>query len=111
MLRGAEAAVLGDTGYDVTCSHPGQVWRQPPESALGAPEALRSPGLVTRVPNTLSLIGYYSFFMKPSRLLPSFWIRHLQLHFAITSPQYLSWHRNEIAVSGHRCYLFLLFKM
>ena len=45
--------------------------RQPPETALGAPEALRSPELVTQAPNTLSLIGYYSFFMKPSRLLPS----------------------------------------
>ena len=45
--------------------------RQPPETALGAPEALRSPLLVTQAPNTLSLIGYYSFFMKPSRLLPS----------------------------------------
>lgn len=50
---------------------PGQVCRQPPETALEAPEALRSPGLVTQAPNTLSLIGYYSFFMKPSRLLPS----------------------------------------
>ncbi|EAW95588.1 hCG1807055, isoform CRA_b, partial [Homo sapiens] len=50
---------------------PSPVWRQPPETALGAPEALRSPGLVTQAPNTLSLIGYYSFFMKPSRLSPS----------------------------------------
>lgn len=76
-----------DTMWHLT---PGQVWRQPLETALGAPEALRSPGLVTQVPNTLSLIGYYSYFMKPSRLLPSSWMRHLQLHFAITSPQYLS---------------------
>lgn len=70
VLRRAEAAVRG-AGHSMTCSHPRQVWRQPPETALGAPEALRSPGLVTQAPNTLSLIGYYSFFMKPSRLLPS----------------------------------------
>lgn len=60
-----------------SCSAAGQTphartgLRQPPETALGNPEALRSPGLVTLAPNTLSLIGYYSFFMKPSRLLPS----------------------------------------
>jgi hypothetical protein len=83
----------------VTCSYPGQVWRQPPETAQGAPEALRSPGLVTQAPTTLSLIGYYSIFMKPSRLLSRSWIRHLQLHFAITSPWYLSWHRSEISGS------------
>lgn len=99
MLRRAEATVLGDAGQSVTCSDPGQVWRQPPETALGAPEALRSPGLVTQAPNTLSLIGYYSFFMKPSRLLPSSRIRRLQLHFAITSPWFLSRHRSEISVS------------
>lgn len=111
VLGRAEAAALGGIGHNVTCSHPGQVWRQPPETALGAPEALRSPGLVTHVPNTLSLIGYCSFFMKPSRLLPGSWMRHLQLHFAITSPRHLSWHRSEISVSGPHVIFFILFKI
>lgn len=85
--------------------------RQPPETALGAPEALRSLELVTQAPNTLSLIGYYSFFMKPSRLLPG----SLGETFAASFCNYVSLvfvmaQKGNLCVAGPQCHLFLLFK-
>ena len=86
--------------------------RQPPETALGAPEALRSPELVTQAPNTLSLIGYYSFFMKPSRLLPSSLGKTSAASFCnYTSLVFVRAQEWNLCVAGPQCHLFLLFKM
>lgn len=85
--------------------------RQPPETALGAPEALRSPELVTQAPNTLSLIGYYSSFMKPSRLLPSSLGKTLAASFCnYISLVFVMAQKWNLCVAGPRCQLFLLFK-
>lgn len=85
--------------------------RQPPETALGAPEALRSPELVTQAPNTLTLIGYYSFFMKPSRLLPSSLGKTSAAIFCnYTSLVFVRAQERNLCVPGPRCHFSFCLK-